>query len=67
MESKVEETLRDSRGSLRKTSVKPFCFENTKIINADSLISDKVIDIGIVSDEAAARGFGDVKLGLEWR
>lgn len=36
-------------------------------MKAESLISDKVIDRGIVSPEAAARGFGDVKLGFESR
>ena len=56
MESKVEETFRDSRGSLRKTSVKPFCLEKTSMINADSLMSDKVIFRGIVKPEAAASG-----------
>lgn len=64
MESKVEETLIDSSGSLRKTIVKPFCFEKTKITKADSLISDKVIDRGIVSPAAAASGCGDVKEGF---
>ena len=34
-------------------------------MNADNLISDKVMDKGIVSPEAAANGWGDVKLGLE--
>jgi len=67
MESKVDETLRDSSGSLRKTNVRPFCFEKTRMINADSLISDKVIDSGIVNPAAAAKGCGDVKLGLAER
>ena len=65
MESKVEETLRDSSGSLRKTRVRPFCLENTKMMKADSLISDNVIESGIVRPDAAARGCGDVKDGLE--
>lgn len=43
MESKVDETFSDSRGSLRKTRVSPFCFENTRIIKADSLMSERVI------------------------
>jgi hypothetical protein len=64
MESKVEETLMDSRGSLRKTIVSPFCFEKTNITKADNLISDKVIDRGIVRPAAAASGCGDVKDGL---
>lgn len=67
MESKVDDTLSDSRGSLRKTRVRPFCFEKTRMMNADSLISDKVIDRGIVRPDAAARGLGDVKLGFESR
>lgn len=64
MESKVEETLIDSRGSLRNTIVRPFCFENTNITKADNLISDRVIDRGIVKPAAAANGCGEVKLGL---
>jgi hypothetical protein len=47
--------------------VRPFCFEKTKIINADSLISDRVMDSGIVNPAAAAKGCGDVKLGLAER
>lgn len=65
MESKVDETLRDSRGSLRNTMVNPFCFEKTRMMKADSLMSDKVIESGIVRPEAAASGCGDVKLGFE--
>lgn len=67
MESKVDETLRDSSGSLRKTIVRPFCLENTNMMKADSFISDNVNDRGIVSPDAAARGCGDVKLGFECR
>ena len=67
MESKVEETLRDSRGSFRKTSVRPFCLEKTNIMKPDNLISDNVIDNGIVSPAAAANGWGEVKVGLEER
>jgi hypothetical protein len=37
------------------------------IMKADSLISDRVIDRGIVSPEAAASGCGDVKVGFEYR
>ena len=59
--------MSDSRGSFRKTMVRPFCLENTRIMNAESLISDNVIDSGIVRPDAAARGFGDVKLGFESR
>lgn len=47
--------------------MRPFCFEKTSIINADSLISDKVIERGIVRLAAAANGCGDVKLGLAER
>ena len=65
MESKVEETLRDSRGSFRKTRVNPFCLEKTNIINADNLISDNVICKGIVNPEDAASGWGDVNEGFE--
>ena len=62
--SKVEDTLSDSSGSFRKTSVRPFCFENTSMIKADSLISDSVICRGIVRPEEAARGCGDVNEGF---
>lgn len=37
------------------------------MMKADSLISDKVMDSGIVIPAAAANGFGDVKLGLAER
>jgi hypothetical protein len=67
IESKVDETLIDSRGSFRKTRVKPFCLEKTRMIKADSLISDRVICRGIVKPEDAARGCGDVKEGFENR
>ena len=67
MESKVDETFIDSRGSLRKTSVKPFCFEKTSMMKAESLISDRVICRGIVNPDDAARGCGDVKEGFENR
>jgi len=64
MESKVEDTLRDSSGSFRNTRVKPFCLENTRMMNADSLMSDSVILRGIVRPDAAARGCGEAKDGL---
>lgn len=64
MESNVEETLRDSRGSFRKTSVTPLDFEKTRIMKADNLISERVILIGIVRPDAAARGSGEAKDGL---
>lgn len=67
MESKVEETLRDSRGSLRKTIVRPFCREKTRMTKPDSRMSDKVICKGIVRPEAAARGCGDAKEGFVLR
>lgn len=60
----MEETFSDSSGSFRKTIVRPFCFEKTNIINADSLISERVIWRGIVRPEEAARGCGDVNEGL---
>lgn len=64
MESKVEDTFRDSSGSFRNTRVKPFCLENTRMMNADSLMSDRVILRGIVRPDAAARGCGEAKEGL---
>jgi len=36
-------------------------------MNADSLISDRVICKGIVNPDEAAKGCGDVKEGLEKR
>ena len=63
MLSKVDETFNDSSGSFLNTKVNPFCFENTTIIKADSLIFDSVIFNGIVSPAAAARGSGDANEG----
>lgn len=63
MESKVEETLRDSRGSLRKTSVTPFWREKTRMMKAESLMAERVILSGIVRPEAAASGSGEAKVG----
>jgi hypothetical protein len=57
--------LSDSSGSFRKTRVRPFCLEKTSIMKADNLISDRVICRGIVSPDAAAKGWGDVKDGFE--
>lgn len=57
--------MSDSRGSFRKTRVRPFCLEKTRMMKADSLISERVIDRGIVRPEAAANGCGDVKVGFE--
>ena len=65
MESKVDETLSDSSGSFRNTMVRPFCFENTTMMNADNLISDRVNDKEMVNPDAAAKGCGDVKSGFE--
>jgi hypothetical protein len=67
IESNVEETLRDSRGSFRKTGVSPFCWEKTRMMKADSLISDKVICNGIVNPDAAASGCSKVDDGFENR
>ena len=36
-------------------------------MNADNLMSDSVNDKGMVSPDAAAKGCGDVKSGLECR
>jgi hypothetical protein len=48
IESKVDETFNDSRGSFRKTNVKPFCLEKTKTMKPDSFMSERVIWRGIV-------------------
>jgi hypothetical protein len=37
------------------------------MMKAESLISERVIESGIVRPEAAASGCGDVKEGLEYR
>lgn len=55
MESKVDDTLSDSRGSFLKTSVKPFCLENTRMMIADSLISERVICSGMVRPDLFER------------
>lgn len=60
----MDDTFRDSSGSFRKTSVKPFCLEKTRMMNADSLMSDKVILRGMVRPDAAARGCGEANEGL---
>jgi hypothetical protein len=44
--------------------VSPFCLEKTRMMNAESLISDNVIWSGIVRLDAAANGCGDVKPGF---
>ena len=67
MESKVDETLMDSSGSLRNTNVNPFWREKTRMMKADSLMSDKVIFKGIVNPDEAARGCGEVNDGFENR
>ena len=41
--------------------------EKTRMIKAESLISDSVIWSGIVRPDDAANGCGDVKLGLEYK
>ena len=64
MESNVDDTFKDSRGSFRKTRVRPFCLEKTSIIKADSLNSERVICKGIVRLDDAAKGCGDVKEGF---
>jgi ribosome biogenesis SPOUT family RNA methylase Rps3 len=58
--SNVEETLRDSRGSLRKTRVIPLAFENTRIMKPERRNCDSVICSGIVSGDDAASGIGEV-------
>lgn len=62
--SKVDDTLSDSKGSFRKTSVRPFCLEKTNMMKADNLISESVICKGMVRPEEAARGCGDVNEGF---
>ena len=42
----------------------PFCFEKTSMMKAESLISERVICMGIVNPDAAATGRGDVNVGL---
>lgn len=49
MESKVDDTFNDSRGSFRKTKVMPFCLEYTSITNPESFMSERVICKGIVN------------------
>lgn len=47
----MEETLSDSRGSFLNTKVKPFCLEKTRMMKADSLISERVICNGMVKPD----------------
>jgi hypothetical protein len=56
--------LRDSSGSFRKTNVRPFWRENTRITKPDNRISDNVICRGIVKPDAAARGCGEANDGF---
>jgi len=64
IESNVEDTFRDSRGSFRNTRVIPLAFEKTRITKPDSLKWLKVICTGIVRGELAATGSGDVNDGV---
>ena len=64
MESNVEETLSDSKGSFLKTSVKPFCLEKTRITKPERRMLDRVICNGIVKPDDAASGCGEAKSGL---
>ena len=60
----MDDTFSDSSGSFLKTSVSPFCFEKTRIMNAESLNSERVICSGIVRLDEAASGWGEVNEGL---
>jgi len=64
IESKVLETLTESTGSLRKTSVKPFCFEKTRIIMPESWKAERRRNIGTVKGESAAKTPREVKDGV---
>lgn len=60
IESNVDDTLRDSRGSFRKTRVIPLALENTRMMKPERRKSDSVICRGMVRGDDAARGVGDV-------
>lgn len=58
--SNVDETLSDSNGSFRKTSVIPFAFEKTRMIKPVNRNCERVICSGMVKGEEAASGIGEV-------
>ena len=63
MESKVLETLTESTGSLRKTSVRPFCLEKTRMMMPDNWKEESRRNIGTVNGTSAARIPLDVNEG----
>lgn len=62
---KVDSTVRDSSGSLRKTRVTPFEREKTSITKPSRRMWERVMVRGRVSGVDAKRGLGEVKLGVE--
>ena len=64
IESNVLETLTDSMGSLRNTSVRPFCLEKTRMIMPDSWKEDKRRNMGTINGVSAARTPREVKEGV---
>ena len=51
MESNVLDTLRDSMGSLRKTRVRPFCLEKTRMMMPERW-KEMVLGVLVIGTEA---------------
>ena len=64
MESKVLDTFTESTGSLRKTRVRPFCFEKTRIMMPERRKSERRRNMGTVRGVSAARMPWEVKEGV---
>jgi len=64
MESNVLDTLRDSMGSLRKTRVRPFCLEKTRMMMPERWKEERRRNMGTMSGVSAARTPLDVKEGV---
>jgi len=64
IESNVLDTLTDSMGSLRKTKVRPFCLENTRMMMPESWNDERRRNMGTINGVSAARTPLDVKDGV---
>jgi hypothetical protein len=62
--SKVLEISTASTGSFRKTSVKPFCFEKTRMMIPESWKQDNRRSMGTVSGTSAAKIPREVNAGV---
>jgi len=64
MESNVLDTFTESTGSFRKTRVRPFCLENTRIMIPESWNDDNRRSMGTVNGASAASIPLEVKEGV---